>query len=243
MSSSTLSTTGTIGGSFFIVITSGTNAWNPTTGQFETQSDGVMDDFDIAMTETVVGVTGKFKVAFPATITSGTYEIDLYEGTASSYTPSGTDEYYWDTVAIYYSGIPTTAQIASALAGRTISVTSPVTENQDIEIVAGDDYVVANGRELTWPNTGGDWCNGDMTDASVVFVAEPINGDGDDTVNLDGRVITATGTQEVGVDLASAYSTLFVKDGSLYKYHLVFTDANGYVETRVIGKINAKQPL
>lgn len=133
------------------------------------------------------------------------------------------------------AALPTS--ISNAFSGS-VTVTSPVTSEEDVELVAGRDYLTANARHLSWSNSSGDWCNSDLTDATVAFTAEATWGGGSNTLDgIAGAVVTATGTQVVKVELTAAQTALFINPGGQYIYQLTFTDASGYVETAVTGNI------
>jgi hypothetical protein len=117
-----------------------------------------------------------------------------------------------------------------------VTVTSPVTDDLDINIVQYDDYLTANNRALPWTNTSGTWFDGDISGATVTFTATDRSG----TTILEkaGSVVASTGTQAVQVELTSVNTGLFTKaDGKQrYKYQLLLTKT-GYREMEVTGDI------
>lgn len=120
------------------------------------------------------------------------------------------------------------------IAAGTITVTSPVTADQNVEIVQYDDYLDENSKVLPWTNSSGDWFNGDLTDATVSFIVKA--SDGTAILTKAGRVDTATGTQVVSVELTSAETGLLTRAGKQYTYQLLLTKAT-YRETEVTGDV------
>jgi len=116
-----------------------------------------------------------------------------------------------------------------------VTAASAVTTALDIELVQYDDYLDANSKALTWSNTSGDWFAGDLTDASVALTLTAAH-DGKVMLTKAGSVVTATGTQEVSVELTAANTALFTKPGKQYKYQLLLTKAT-YRETEVTGDV------
>jgi len=132
--------------------------------------------------------------------------------------------------------------IASAIATKfrgSISIVSPVVDNQDIDIVSGDDYNITDTRELSWTNTSGNWCGGDLTSAIVEIFF--VLADSTALFKKTGEVVTATGAQKVCVQLTSAETSLFTKAGSSYKYQLRFTKSDR-TEMRIAGDVKVTLP-
>lgn len=115
-----------------------------------------------------------------------------------------------------------------------ITVTSAVTSDSEIELVAYDDYLSANSRALSWTNSSGDWFAGDISGAAVTLTL--VERDGTVVVSKAGSVTTATGTQAVEVALTSAETGLFTKLGKQYKYQLLLVKT-AYRETEVTGDV------
>ncbi len=115
-----------------------------------------------------------------------------------------------------------------------ITVTSAVTSDSEIELVQYDDYLSANSRALSWTNTSGDWFAGDITGAAITLTLT--ENDGTIILSKAGSVVTATGTQEVSVDLTSAETGLFTKPGKQYKYQLLMVKAT-HRETWITGDV------
>jgi hypothetical protein len=141
------------------------------------------------------------------------------------------------TLPAAISGISTT--IVANLSGN-VTVTSPVTVDLDVEITQYDDYLDANGRKLTWNNSSGDWCNDDLTDATITFTVETASGT--EVLEVAGEVVTATGTQVIGVELTSAQTALLTKEGQQYKYQLLVTKST-YRETVASGGVIVTLPF
>lgn len=124
--------------------------------------------------------------------------------------------------------------ILAALRAGAVTVESAVTEGLDIEVVQYDDYLTANGRQLSWSNAAGDWAGGDLTTATVTFAIK--TKDGTAVLSKSGAIVTATGTQVVTVDLTSANTALLTKPGNQYRYQLLITKST-YRETEVTGNV------
>ena len=131
------------------------------------------------------------------------------------------------------------SDIVSALVGKNITVTSPVTADQDVEVYAADDYIDAWDRSLSWSNSGGDWAGGDLTDAVVTMAI--VDASGNAVLTKTGSVVTATGTQSVMVELEEADVSLLTQEGKRYKYQLYITKS-GYRQTLATGSVTAVQP-
>jgi hypothetical protein len=152
----------------------------------------------------------------------------------------GTRRFSENSLETAPSGTGSTPAALWAYASRTltgsgtVTVTSAVSDDNDIEIVQYDDYLTAYSRQLSWTNSGGDWMGGDLTDATVAFTAT--EKDGTAIITKAGAVVTATGTQAVSVDLTAAETALFTKPGKQYMYQLLITKAT-YRETEITGDI------
>ena len=128
----------------------------------------------------------------------------------------------------------------NTIAAGTITVTSPVSSDQTVSIVQYDDYLTATSRPLSWTNTSGDWFDSDITSATVTFTAKTKGGVA--VLEKAGAVVTATGTQEVTVDLTSAETALFTLEGKQYEYQLLLTKAT-YREVEVTGDLSVTLSL
>lgn len=75
-----------------------------------------------------------------------------------------------------------------------------VREGEIDEIIIGDDYLTANGRQLQFVNAAGSWPNLSSATVTLILLA-PIGGD-DEDVEVSGTVITASGAnQRIDVEL------------------------------------------
>lgn len=115
-----------------------------------------------------------------------------------------------------------------------VTVSSVVTTDQDLVLVQYDDYLDANSRAISWSNTSGDWFAGDLTDATVALTI--VDAGGYVKLTKAGSVVTATGTQEVSVELTSAETGLLTEQGRRYHYQLLLTKAT-HRETEVDGDV------
>ena len=114
----------------------------------------------------------------------------------------------------------------AALSAAAVTITSPVKQNLDIEVVPGRDYTAADGVSFTWKNTGGTWAGGNLAGATVTFAAKAARS----TVNLFTKactVLSATGTQVIQLELPSATSALFQDPGSAYTYEILIVNSAG----------------
>lgn len=77
----------------------------------------------------------------------------------------------------------------------TITVTSPVATDGDVEIYEGDDYNNTDGRALDWTDSGGTWP--DLTSATIAVVIDGIE-------EFAGSVVTPTGdSKKVRLELSA----------------------------------------
>ena len=104
----------------------------------------------------------------------------------------------------------------------------------DITMVQWDDYTQANGRALAWVNTLGSWCAGDLSDATINFTV--LDQNQNVVLTAAGVVVTATGSQQVIVELASSATGLLTLLGKQYCYLLVLSAPDNR-ETEVRGAV------
>lgn len=121
------------------------------------------------------------------------------------------------------------ADPVSALAGVSVTVTSPVASNGDVTVYQGDDQQAVDSRSLDW--SASNWP--DLTGASIVlvgdFVANAVH-----TISATGSVTTPTGSgKAVRVELTST-QTDALKPGA-WTIQVIATLANGHVVTLVGG--------
>ncbi len=92
-----------------------------------------------------------------------------------------------------------------------------ITSTGSIELRQYDDYHNTEGRSLDWSNSDGDWGADDITDASVEFLIR--DSAGNVKLEVDGVVVTPTGTQVVRVVLANT-DTADLTTTANYTYQL-----------------------
>lgn len=110
-------------------------------------------------------------------IGNGRYYADLTQALVNvddaviqtRYKSANTAECPGDTVVVNYTeqNESLVDQIETALGGASVVVTVPVATDGDVTIYNGDDYAEADGRHLTWTNTGDPWP--DLTAATVTL--------------------------------------------------------------------------
>jgi hypothetical protein len=107
-----------------------------------------------------------------------------------------------------------------------VTVTGPVAEGGEVEIVKGDDYAAADGRALEWTSTT--WPN--LTGATITFrVLQQIRDDV--LLTKAGSVVTPTGTAKVRVELTAAETGALSAGG--HRFEVVATLSSGRVATLV----------
>lgn len=123
------------------------------------------------------------------------------------------------------------AALGSILTGR-ITVVSPMSQDGlVVKLIRGDDYLNADGRSLTWTDSGSDWP--DLTGATVRF-----------KWGIFSKICTVIGAggahQQVSLDLTSAETRVF-EDGT---FNLEATLANTHIVTIVVdGDLIIRQDL
>ena len=139
----------------------------------------------------------------------------------------------------YIDDIKTKTDLISS--GTAITITSPVTSDQDVEITAGDDFSSAGSNRLTW--TEADYTGPDLSAATVTFrcqltslyeagagaVALEVAG----TISIDGT----TNTYYVALTAVqtAALSPTPPADKKAYTYDLTVTLATGETITKAVG--------
>ena len=89
------------------------------------------------------------------------------------------------------------AAIDAKVGAATVTVTAPITISGDVTVVQGDDYALADGREISWTNRADTWPN--LSGAAVIVRVEfP------EPVEYLATVITPTGTQTIHLELGAA---------------------------------------
>jgi len=134
---------------------------------------------------------------------------------------------------------------ADLIGSADLAVTSPVTMTDEIEIVAGDDYLDADGRALTWSDD--DWIGPDLTGATIELrlLATSDYDAGTGTATTYAGSVTVVGsavTITVGLTAAqtAALSGSPPADEVNYHYQLVATLANASIVTLAEGSITVK---
>lgn len=130
------------------------------------------------------------------------------------------------------------AGTAGAALGRigtgTINVVSPLSASGDLTLIAGDDYLSADGRAIEFANTAGTWPN--LTGATIFLIAIR---NGSTLIEVLGSVVTPTGSQLVKVeptadDLATPANAAASWE---YTYGVYATLSNGHKVTLQTGRL------
>jgi hypothetical protein len=134
------------------------------------------------------------------------------------------------------------AGTAGAALGRigtgTINVVSPLSASGDLTLIAGDDYLDADSRALSFTNSAGTWPN--LTGATITLVAIR---NGSTLIEVTGSVVTPTGSQSVKVeptaaDLAPPSNASASWE---YIYGVYATLSNGHKVTLQTGKLTLQR--
>lgn len=145
-----------------------------------------------------------------------------------------------DTFGDYHqvaAGIGNLANIASGL----IEMVSPVADTGEVELVQGDDYDDADGRELTWTNAEGSWP--DLTSATIALKMQDRT-DGTDKGPYTGAVNVASGAgQQVQVELTDTQTAALEVGAERYDYQVVATLSSARVVTLARGTVTVREDL
>jgi len=209
-------------------------AGDPAAGSLDKHADDILADTNELQTDWKNG--GRLDLLLDAIPTAAAIAVAVW-----SYTTAAMDALAATTAGKWLRTILVAIKAKTdTVAAGSIFVTSPVAEDQTVSIVQYDDYLTATNRPLSWTNTSGDWFDSDITDAVVTFTAKTKEGVA--VLEKAGAVVTATGTQEVTVDLTAANTALFTKAGKQYKYQLLLTKAT-YREVEVTGDLTVTLSL
>jgi hypothetical protein len=118
-----------------------------------------------------------------------------------------------------YDAAKTAASVAD-LEGIDITFTGPMTSGDDIEIVRGDDYYIADGRSLNWDLTGLD-----LTGATAKFLVGELD--------IDCTIVG----QHVHAELSRTESATLVSLN--YSFRTVITKG-GHVMTQIIANCSVR---
>jgi hypothetical protein len=117
---------------------------------------------------------------------------------------------------------PTRVALLSRLATTPVTVVSPVTQTGDVELIRGDDYLAADGRQLVFINTS--WPS--LIGASVNFVVTPIFGGPPTTLPM-----TVADASTVTIELTSTFTAGLASGSESYRLTIVATLANLHTVT------------
>ena len=163
--------------------------------------------------------------------TNCAYDRTLVSGTVNDVAPHATDQ---DGLALALdSTVAKEATLAAAAADLAllgtagVTFSSPVTENGEVIIYQGDDYLLADGRELAWSSD--DWPV--LTGAAIVLTLKRTHAP-TQTVSFAGVASSATACY---VQLTAAQTAALVTVLPSYTFGVVATLADGSVVTLVTG--------
>lgn len=122
----------------------------------------------------------------------------------------------------------------NTLGSASVVVSSPIVNGVDLELVQFDDYLVANGRQIDWSNSAGNWFAGNLSGAIATFTAKSASGA--TIFACSCAIVAAMGTQLVRLELPAAKTGLFTMGGKSYSYQLLL-QKSGYRETEITGDI------
>jgi len=126
----------------------------------------------------------------------------------------------------YESG--TAGQALGRITGAQITTVAPVTQKGVVSLVAGDDYLAADGRALEWTDAGNTWP--DLTGAAVAFQVA------DGELVAPGSVVTPSGPgKKVRVELTAAQTA--VLKVRISDYDVRATLASGHKVTLVRSQV------
>jgi hypothetical protein len=102
------------------------------------------------------------------------------------------------------AALATAEELAALAGGATLTVSSPVAENGDTELYAGDDYNNSDGRALEWSSS--DWP--DLTDATItLYLRAP---DGSKFSKAGSAPVVGSGSQTARVELTAAETATLI---------------------------------
>ncbi len=152
-----------------------------------------------------------------------------------------------DDAVLAILGTPAGADLAADLAAikaetgtigaASVTVTAPVAASGTITLVRGDTYATADGRELSWTDSGGTWPN--LTGATLVLAIAATNGV--QTITTVTCTNPGTANQVVQATL-TAIETAGIGGNNL-PYDLQATLASGHIITLVQGIIVMKNQV
>lgn len=118
-----------------------------------------------------------------------------------------------------------------------ITVTAPVLNSGDVEVVRGDDYLAADGRALLW--TSDDWAVLDLSEAeAILFKAKTRYS----SAVLSVAAVAASDT-EVRVELTTEQTSALAVGRDAYRFDLEAELANGSIITLAQGKMHVLEDV
>jgi len=110
-----------------------------------------------------------------------------------------------DANSTQLTGIKTKTDLITT--GTTITVQSPVVTSSNVQLIRGDDYATADGRQLDWTDSGSTWP--DLTGATVTLTFRVVGTDASVTASTGTVVNSGTATQTARFELTAVQTALF----------------------------------
>lgn len=196
-----------------------------------------------------------YSLVFPA-LPAGQYDVFIYLQAGGSPATSDTIAEGWlvtwdgtniTSVVSSYTAPATAASIAAALAALgtiNFAIVAPILQNTTMTIVAGDDYLNADNRAITFNASAGIWPN--LSGATLQLTSKMLPSNtstGSATWTATGTVVTSgTGAQSLYVEIPRATTTGLAPANAGYDYAVVATLASsGDVVTLAMGVVTVKK--
>lgn len=209
--------------------------WNAVDAAFEELNTANWSEYAVALAEDGgAGATGVYTASLPAGITAGMYHVEARRRTGSTPSPTadtevlGTED-HGDPLAAAAPGSYAAGTVGyqiGRLGAGTVGVAAPVTSSGVVTIVAGDDYLLADGRQIDfdapssnfWPNLTGAAVTWNISDGALV---------------VSGTVVTPTGNQRVRFQPVGTQTDDLTRGN--YPYSVKAVLSGGSVVTLVLG--------
>jgi hypothetical protein len=219
------------------IFNSARRVYRVATAAFEIWDLAHVADYAVPMTEAAPGI---YFADFPAGQAAGVYLCVAYLQAGGS--PAGSDAYeasgelYWDgSKEVNPLTIGGKTDLIDA---KTVVTLAPQTDGRHLTLVAGDDYLAADGRAIDFVKQAGDAWPADLTGATVSMtlkrVADNATGGDDTPITIDQTstpptsILVATGdAQAVRVPIPSAVTGALGTGAHAYEFAVEATLADG----------------
>jgi hypothetical protein len=217
-----LETAGSIGATYYVVLRTGSTAWNPTAQAWQSEAGGTRNDFDVAMTETPAS-SGRFLVAFPSEIEEGDYSVTLYRQVGVA--PVAANDEAGNSIRVHWDGVslwdPALYQRGTGARHVTITVDdgSDPLEGASVRVVKGAESYVGKTDADGEANEGSGFSLDDGTwtvsitsdDGLHQFTPTELVVDGDEDVTYH---MTALDVPESDPGFVTGYTYYLDEDGA-----------------------------